>query len=316
MTMNAKSAIQHAAKIFISAGLIFYLLSTADIDAIQDHIEGADATLLLLALLVLAPLAPVGAWRWYLICRKTGTQISLRFAVTTSYAGLLFGQVLPASVGSDAVRGWYAYRSGVTLTQVGGTLLIDKLYGLLSLTILIVLTGSHLLALAPPAMAHTILIVALAVIAGITVLSLTGRSQVNATPRSRFLKVLSAIATDSHRTLWSTSGLAILLVSIGMHGFAFASVMLIADSMGLDLGFLDCVTVLSTVLLLTYLPISLSGWGIREGAMLVGLGLVGIAPEQALAISILVGVGLLVIVLPGLPCWLALKESRRDAPTG
>jgi len=46
-------------------------------------------------------------------------------------------------------------------------------------------------------------------------------------------------------------------------------------------------------------PISVGGWGVREGAMVTALGLVNIAPSVALAVSIQFGLIMLVVGLPG-----------------
>ena len=55
--------------------------------------------------------------------------------------------------------------------------------------------------------------------------------------------------------------------------------------------------------LLVILPISISGWGIRETILIVGLGLLGISKEQAITLSILYGVLLILSSLPGLLTW-------------
>jgi hypothetical protein len=57
------------------------------------------------------------------------------------------------------------------------------------------------------------------------------------------------------------------------------------------------------VTLLTAAPISIAGWGVREGIMVVGLGYLGVIPEQALVLSILYGVLMLASSLPGLIIW-------------
>ena len=51
------------------------------------------------------------------------------------------------------------------------------------------------------------------------------------------------------------------------------------------------------------LPISFAGWGVREGAMVTALGLVNIPINVSLASSILFGLFLLLISLPGSMLW-------------
>jgi uncharacterized membrane protein YbhN (UPF0104 family) len=64
------------------------------------------------------------------------------------------------------------------------------------------------------------------------------------------------------------------------------------------------------VLLVSMLPISLGGWGVREHAMVVAFGLVGVPADAALSASILYGLCLLIASLPGGVLWLA--ERRQE----
>jgi len=50
---------------------------------------------------------------------------------------------------------------------------------------------------------------------------------------------------------------------------------------------------------LSLLPISVGGWGVREGSLIAAFALVGVPPEVALAASITFGIILLASSLPG-----------------
>src|SRR5207253_377303 len=56
-----------------------------------------------------------------------------------------------------------------------------------------------------------------------------------------------------------------------------------------QLSLLDAFMLIPPVILLTAVPISISGWGVREGAMVACLGLVGVPSEKALSVSLLLG---------------------------
>lgn len=63
------------------------------------------------------------------------------------------------------------------------------------------------------------------------------------------------------------------------------------------------------VLLLSIIPVSLAGWGVREGAMVGIFLLVGAAKASILSVSILYGLLLIVASLPGLLLWLRSPDS-------
>ena len=75
---------------------------------------------------------------------------------------------------------------------------------------------------------------------------------------------------------------------------------------GLSIGVATRVAVtLAPGLLVALIPVSLGGWGVREGAFVVLLGFYGVAPEQGLIVSVLFGLALLAASLPGLALWLS-----------
>lgn len=57
-------------------------------------------------------------------------------------------------------------------------------------------------------------------------------------------------------------------------------------------------TLMPHVLLLAALPLSINGWGVREVAIAALLNLAGVPVEQAVAISVLFGIAILIARMP------------------
>ncbi|MDT8317699.1 MAG: UPF0104 family protein, partial [bacterium] len=62
------------------------------------------------------------------------------------------------------------------------------------------------------------------------------------------------------------------------------------------------------VFLFTFIPISLAGWGVREGAMVGIFLLIGASKETVLPISILYGLIVIIHSMPGMFFWIHSKE--------
>ena len=93
-------------------------------------------------------------------------------------------------------------------------------------------------------------------------------------------------------------GLATL--SLGAHVLSIAVYLLLARGMGVDVPFLALAWMRSTAMLVAILPFSVSGLGLREGAMVALLGQRGVPVDAALAYSMLVfGVTILSVGLVG-----------------
>src|SRR5262249_29123511 len=84
--------------------------------------------------------------------------------------------------------------------------------------------------------------------------------------------------------------LRILVLATLSQAIICLSIYILSQSLHIDLGLIDCFILMPPVIFLSLMPVSIGGWGVREGAMVFMLGLIGIAAEQALPLSVLVGV--------------------------
>ena len=92
-----------------------------------------------------------------------------------------------------------------------------------------------------------------------------------------------------------------------IHLFSIINIYLVGQSVGLDYSVLTMAVIVPPVVLLTLIPVSLAGWGIREGAMIGLFGLIGAAQANVLSMSIIYGIILIIASLPGLYTYLRHK---------
>jgi glycosyltransferase 2 family protein len=84
-------------------------------------------------------------------------------------------------------------------------------------------------------------------------------------------------------------------------------------SLGLAVTLPQWFFVVPSSLFLAMLPISAGGWGMREACFIVALGSIGIPPEQAIVPSVLFGLCVLLVALPGGIVWLVQRrQSARE----
>ena len=62
-----------------------------------------------------------------------------------------------------------------------------------------------------------------------------------------------------------------------------------AQSIGVAVTVLDCLVLMPPVILITTIPISIAGWGVRESAMVAIFGFISVVQEDAIALSLLFG---------------------------
>jgi hypothetical protein len=64
------------------------------------------------------------------------------------------------------------------------------------------------------------------------------------------------------------------------------------------------------VLLLSSLPISIAGWGIREGAMIIAFGFVGVSSNLSFTLSVLFGLASIIINIPAGILWSVTAKNK------
>jgi uncharacterized membrane protein YbhN (UPF0104 family) len=128
-----KSRIATLLRVAVSAVLIAWVLRKAPIREVLDAFRSADLRLVLLAL----ALNPLGYWssvsRWRLLIRSQGGDAPFGFLVRSFLVGVFFNNLLPSTIGGDAVRAWDTFRSGVGRASAVAIVMVDRFIGLLAL---------------------------------------------------------------------------------------------------------------------------------------------------------------------------------------
>jgi hypothetical protein len=109
-----------------------------------------------------------------------------------------------------------------------------------------------------------------------------------------------------------------VLVSLATQLCTMTAYVLLAKSLSPSLNLEDLAAASAVVMLAASLPISLAGWGVREVSAVMALGAIGMSPEEALIVALLVGVGSLAVVavLSLLTAGTWRRNKKAAAPEG
>lgn len=252
----------------------------------------------------------VAVYRWHEVLFHQGIQIHFTKLLRFFWMGLFFNQVLPSSVGGDALRGYYLCREGVSLGQASIGVLLDRLFGMLGLVILVLVMIPSFYGLILDEGAR------LGVLAGATVAlaAIGALFMLDRLPpfmmRWRVARGLSKLASDARRQVFSMNpGIRLVALSTGIHFVSIIVVGVLARAMGLEIAWAGLLVLVPLATLFMMMPVSIAGWGVREGIMVFGLAHFGVDAAQALALSILYGMLLLAVALPGGLIWLVNGHS-------
>jgi glycosyltransferase 2 family protein len=306
---RVKTAVLFALKVAASIGLLWVVLRHLDFGQTSSQLLKASPLPLLFALLTSVAPLPLVAWRWQLILRIGGFTAGLWRLLGHTWIGIFFSQALPSTVGGDGVRAWLVYRDGASASQAIRSVLIERLLGL---AILVVFAAAGFPWLLTRLNWGLTLWPAEAIVAcGLSVglLSLWAIKQSRWMKDVRFGRALYALADDATAILLRpNAAVPFGLLSFFGHVLGCLTVWAISIAIGSNLSLVTTLIVMPTIFALVALPISIAGWGVREGAMAFGLGLFGVTAGDAVLISVLFGLLNLAVGLIGLVIWLLRQE--------
>jgi glycosyltransferase 2 family protein len=282
-----------ALRAVVSAVLLAVIISKASgvDDAIPDQHRVLTLSLLAAAVFVALIGVVLSAWRWQRVLLLFDSRIRVTALFSHYVVGLLVGNVLPSTIGGDVVRVTRASNTVGSPTVSFASVVLERLTGFVALPLL-VFAG---FALSPSLIdhAHAWIAVLIAVIT-LTLLALilfiAGHPRIAGrfAEREDWSRFVGAVHVGVERLrrepgqIFPILGTAILfqMSQIFMFGLIFRA---------LDLGIpvAAVIAFCPAVLMLQVLPISFSGLGVREGALVLFFRSFGVSNSQAFAAGLL-----------------------------
>ena len=235
------------------------------------------------------------AWRWQVVARALGTDIGLRRATGAYYRSLFLNSVLPGGILGDVHRGVTQGRRGGDVAQGVRAVGWERLCGQV---IQAVVTAIVLLTLPSPV--RPVLPYVLAGIAGVVGCAALVVGVAARLGRSRPARAARAIAADLRRGLlvrgvWPQLTLASVLVVAG-HTATFVIAARVA---GCTAPLSELIALLMVIQIAGGIPLSIGGWGPREGAAAWAFAAAGLGAANGVTVTTLYAVLMLAAVTPG-----------------
>ncbi|GGY85467.1 lysylphosphatidylglycerol synthase transmembrane domain-containing protein [Marinobacter zhanjiangensis] len=278
----------------VTLAVLAFVLWLVDLGEVADQLRSVALPWLLLALLVTPLQVVISAWRWHYTVARLGGHIPLGHAIGEYYLATMVNQLMPGGVAGDAGRALRHRGNGNDTTLAVHGVMIERLSGQLVLLLLVLpMVMVWLPVLRPP-------VPGLFLIPGVLVAGLLLWSLLQAPAVQQWWW---RFREDLSRALLNLSALPIQLASsllvIGSYLLVFWC---LAMGLGLEVARSNpwLLLALCTVLLMAMLiPLTIAGWGVREGAAALIWPLAGLEAGQGVALSVSYGLLVLVSSLPG-----------------
>src|SRR6202140_5384227 len=276
-------------KILISAALLYFSLRKANFSDLGSRLNIASLGWIGLALAVAFFQIFVGVLRWREISAECGAPLATRPAMRFNLIGAFFNQTLPSSIGGDAVRLWLVARGGAGWRAATYSIFVDRAIGLIALAIIIVasLPWSYRL-IGDPNGRTALLLVEFAALAGGMGFLVLGRLQWPWLNRWWGAHHLHAWAVIAYRVICSRKrGARVAVLWVLVPVLAVVIAWCVVQSIAAPVVFSQIFQLVPPVMLITMLPISIAGWGVREATMGLAFGYAGLMTTEGGNVSLL-----------------------------
>lgn len=312
------------AKIVVSGGLLYLLLSRVDTVRFWAYAKRASLVWLAVALLLYLIQMLVSAWRWGLLLRAQRVHIAWRKLAASYMVAYFFNNFLPSNIGGDVIRIRDTAAQAGSKTLATTVILFDRTIGVTGLVLVAAVgatIGAHGAAAANapvwPLLLWAVLAIALAVATPVVLLpDAFGRilqplrvfhaEWVGA----RIARITDALGRfrESPASLFSCFTGAVVVQGV-LVGFYVA----IARSMHIPVPASQLAVLVPISFVVQMLPISLNGFGVREATFTFYFRRLGLSLESALIVSFMGAALMMLFSLSGAVAYLA-RGSRKDRP--
>src|SRR6476619_7671510 len=298
-------------KILISAALLYFSLRKVNLFDLASRIRVESLGWIGLAMAVTLLQIFLGVLRWREISAECGAPLETRQAMRFNLIGTFFNQTLPSSIGGDAVRLWLVARTGAGWRAATYSIFVDRAIGLIALAIIIVasLPWSLRLITDPHGQSALLVVDFAALAAGVGFLVL-GRLPWPWLKRWWGTHHLHACSVIANRVIFSREhGPKIAVLSLLVHVLAVVIGWCVVQSIAAPVAFSAIFQLVPPVMLITMLPISIAGWGVREATMGLAFGYAGLMANEGVKISLLYGAVSFIVGAVGGLVWILSAEK-------
>jgi uncharacterized protein (TIRG00374 family) len=306
-----------ALQLAVSGGVIAYLLWQIDVGRTVDLIGSSNGLDLLVAYLIFVATTWGMAWRWQTLLASKGIQEPLGWLTKLYFVGYAASQVLPTSIGGDAVRiAAHARRRPDVKGEAAAAVLMERVLGSAG-TVVMVAVG---LVVAIGRYSHIAVLIwleaafALA-LAALIVLLFSRRANAWLQARGGTRRLARAfqsvwLALHGYREKPGVLG-AVLGVTFLIQAARIMSLWFCGEAVGLDLSPLVYVIMGPLLFLVMMVPFTINGLGVREAFFIAFLARFDVGADAAFATGFLFYAVTIAASIPG--GLILLWESVRPA---
>ena len=308
-------------RVVVSAVLLAVLISKIHPEDLLPERRHLSTVAFLAAGLLITGLGIVlSAWRWQRVLEVFDVRVPLRTLTGHYFAGQFVGNVLPSTVGGDVVRVSRTADAAGSGSVAFAAVVLERLTGFIALPLLVFFGFLF----RPSLLDNTSAWIAIAIAGGTllllgVILIVVGHPRLAGrfAERDNWMRFIGAVHIGINRlrnqprdTIGILGAAMIYQLSVVVAVFCAAQALDISIPNAAVLAFIPAVAMAQTV------PLSVSGFGVREGMLVLLLHPLGVSTSSAVALGVFWYGMLLVVSLLGAPAFAVGHRARSNAESG
>ena len=289
-------------KYILSLSLLYYVITTYGND-MQKTLAVINYHYVLLVFFISFIQYVLSAYRWMYISSKNGTEMNFLYCLKFYYISTFINNILPGGVVGDIYRAYCARESGNNLINLSKSvqgIVFERLSGqimmffifLFSLTFFFLINAKYV------AFLYTVLpVLSVTFIIYFVVKKMYFNEISSNEIIINFKKIFSGIIFWNHTIISFFVVLSYIVIYI-----------ISAEAIGLSIDYFTFFVFTPIVLFSMTLPVSIGGWGVREGTALLIAFLLGLSASSSISVAVMYGILNLFCSLPGLYFLLSLRR--------
>ena len=288
-------------KLIISLSLLYFTIKDIEYKKLNIIFSNLDIFYIILAVFIQFFLTLLLTFRWHKVALFLRLDLSFFNAWNNVLIGSFFNQTLPSSIGGDAIRILLLSKFGYKLAFKA--IVIDRFFALCA-SIFMCISGYFVLSI--EIIENSFYFYSLFLIPLLILLSIFCAIIIESF--SYLIKIRFIFERLGVTSLFKTLKLVLYKTQLSVFTFLYSIIiqlvvvfsgLLILKSMNISVDNFDFAILFISVLLISIIPISIAGWGVRENLMVVMLSGIGLNEETSLSLSIIFGLIMLFAGLPG-----------------
>jgi len=296
-------------KIAITTIIFIYIINITNFNHITNIIYNSNKTLLFTSFFILFLITILQAYRFCFVSSNFQININIYNSWKNIAIGILYNQVLPSTIGGDSIRFLNMKDLKYNTENSIKSIIIDRIYGLLSLCIVCALGSLAIISFN----FNSRFIIVTQIISFLSIIIFLFFPYFFKKYFNSFLKTIkiSKLLNELYFINNNKTIFKVLFISFAIHILVSIVGFLILSALIVNIDIWPFIWFFLSSLLVSTIPISIGGWGLREGIFIISMRLIGIDTETSITLSLVYVFETSMIGLIGAILWSAkfLKKN-------